>query len=842
VRQSAIACSLLILIGFARPASAQAPPVKPNIIVMLVDDMGLGDTSAYLGKQLSPGSAPMALTTRTPNLERLASMGTLFTDVHSPSSVCSTTRYALLTGRYASRTNVPHLVVGSSWTANPMIDAQRETMATMLKRAGYDTMAVGKWHLGVKTYDLSGNVTTTIRNPPLLSDFEQVRWPTVSNPNVTGPTLAFGPNDNGFDYYFGGIHNNDPEPQSVRAFFENRNVLGTLTWSNGPMATDWDAAKVGEIQGNRTLDLIGDYINTAPESANPLFMYYAPHANHSPHVPPVTMTIQGTTYQVAGQSRYTDGTTGGAAARNRNDLVLQNDIILGELLNKLENSTDPRTGGRMIDNTLIIFTSDNGADVKTAVSTGGLRDKKRAVTEGGHRVPFIAAWPGMIPQGAVSDQLFGLNDLYASFASLTGVSLSPYEAEDSENILPALFGQQNFVRPGYAVMHDDSMVNAISEIPDGAALAIRSGSYKLIVHPSLVDAPAQAASISGQAIPVALYDLSVDIGETNNLVSNPAYAGVVEQLRLQVLKYNNQGFSRSTIQHQFGPMFATDGGTDRNNGYNGSLGYEFTVGSAPVAITRLGMWDDAADDFAFQETNNLNPDGDTVGIPDGLAKPHWIRLFDKTTGQQIAGLQLTNANSVVEGEFRYANLNSAVVLHAGHQYALTMSTQVGDGDFYHSPLPNTGTTPIPSSLVGGFMPRLSPSDGAYPTLRPGGVLPTGDPTESKYEHTLYLGPTATVSQIPLEFVDFNGDGRADGGDFLIWQVGFGLAGATRQQGDADGNGVVDGRDLNLLLTVASYQASLSGSLAGVPEPASWTVAAAGCMMLGVCRKRLRKVV
>jgi arylsulfatase A-like enzyme len=750
----------------------------------------------------------------------------------------------MLTGRYAWRTNVPHLVVGSEWTANPMNDAQRKTMANMLKSVGYDTQAVGKWHLGVKMYDQSGNVFNVIRNPPLQSDFDQVRWPTTANPNPSGPALAFGPNDAGFDYYFGALHNNDFEPQSIRAFFEDRDVVGTLTWNNGPVATDWDATKVGEIQGNRALDLIDEHAAGSPGSVNPLFMWYAPHAPHSPYLPPATMNIQGHNYSVAGQSIYTNNTvSANAAERARADLVLQNDMILGEMLDKLESTIDPRTGAPMIDNTLLIFTSDNGAGVKTAYSTGGLRDKKRAVTEGGHRVPFVAAWPGKISAGAVSDQLFGLNDIYATVAALTGAQLTPYEAEDSENILPALLGDAGFQRPGFPIMHDDSMVNAIEEIPDGAALAIRSGNYKLILGPALVNKPAQPEGAAGQAIPVAFYDLSVDLGETNNLLNNPAYAGQIEALSRHALSYRNRGFSRSTIQHTYGPMFRTDGGTDLNNGINGALGFEFTVGDAPIALTRLGMWDDDAADFAFQETNVSNPDGDTGGTPDGLARNHWLRLFDKATGQVMASVQITNANSVIEGEFRYTNLAAPLILYAGQEYALTMSTQVGDGDFYHSSIPVSGTSPITSSLVGDFQPRISSADGTYPTLRPGGAPATGDITESIYEERLFLGPTATIVPIPPQFADFNSDGRVDGADFLILQRGIGLSGATRAQGDADGNGLVNGLDLSLWRAVAVTQFGLTVEhLATIPEPSAWAHIGIATLLCQRAGRRVRTTI
>ncbi|HMO84274.1 MAG TPA: sulfatase-like hydrolase/transferase [Lacipirellulaceae bacterium] len=819
--------------GWAQP--------KPNIIVVMADDMGIGDTSAYLGKQLVASAPPIPLTVRTPNLERLAQMGTVFTDVHTSSTMCSTTRYALLTGRYAQRSYVKTAVMTSGWSGPIMLDPQRRTVGNMLQDSGYETWALGKWHVGLRMKGLDGNPYIGAANPSQL-DFNNIMWPTPGNPNVE--TVVDGPLQHGYDYFLGTASNNQGYRGNLRAFIENNRVLGIPYWQatspyadggNGGPAVDppdWDIARVGERLINQALDMIDSHAAGGPApGAQPFYLQYFPLSNHSNFVPAPTINIQGQEVPIFGRSRLTNN----AAGRLREDMVYETDVIVGALLDKLESTIDPQTGQPMINNTLIIFTSDNGSDRTTTSGDGGLRETKKSISEGGHRVPFIAAWPGVMPQNAVSDQVFGLHDLYATFAAITGQSLGLTEAEDSENILPAFQGASlaQFQRPSPLINHDNNYAN---EYPAGAVQAIRFGSMKLIVSRDLVNFPVQPAATAGQAIPLALYDLSLDLKEQNNLVNNPAYGALVQEMRRRILKDFNQGFTRSTIQPTFGPLLATDGGTDLSNALSGAIGYEVKIGSTPVVLSRLGMFDDAAGDVINQENNATNPDGDTIGIPDGLATPHWIRLWDKSTGTQLAAAQITNANSTVEGEFRYVNLPSAVLLYAEREYALTMSTAVNDGDLFHLPAPFTGVSPIPSSLVTNFAARRAAADGAYPALTPDGALAAGSATEEIHLHRLYVGPTATLDPIPSSYADFDFDGDVDGHDFLIWQRGLGTANPTRANGDADLDGVVGPLDLQLWQAAFAAHAQVAMASHGVPEPTTATAGLAALIGL-VCASR-----
>jgi hypothetical protein len=261
------------------------------------------------------------------------------------------------------------------------------------------------------------------------------------------------------------------------------------------------------------------------------------------------------------------------------------------------------------------------------------------------------------------------------------------------------------------------------------------------------------------------------------------------------------------------------------NSITGAVGYEFTVGASPALITRLGLWDDGAGDVINQETTQFNQDGDTVGLPDGLAANHTVRLFDKTTGVAIASMQVTNANSTVEGEFRYVNLPNALTLYAGREYALTMSTTTSDGDLFHSSVPFSGMAPVYSSLLTDFEARRANTAGAYPSLLPDGTTATGAAAEEIYEHRFFVGPTATLASIPVFMADFDSDGDADGRDFLIWQRGLGMANPTRANGDADLDGVVGALDLQLWRAAFATSSALLAAGGAVPEPSS---AACGC--------------
>ena len=415
------------------------------------------------------------------------------------------------------------------------------------------------------------------------------------------------------------------------------------------------------------------------DGAAPFFFYYVPNANHAPTDPATNIVVQGQTIPIKGQSRYTDGSVG----NNRADMIYENNIAIGLLLDKLSSVNDPRTGRPMINSTLFIFTSDNGPD-QLGVGQAGLRDKKTAIYEGGHRVPFIVSWPdGGIPGGAVNTANFGQFDLYASFSALLGHKLGVDEAEDSANVLPALLNQvpgAQFRRSHSLVSHDDSY--GANDITDDSALAIREHPMVMISDGKLVNRNQTAGASYGTANPIKLFDLDADLHQDTNLLSDPTQQTLVARLTERLVLFHNRGHSRELGLTDYSQVLHTDGGADLRNNRTGAVGYEFTTGDQPLVIQSLGLWDDGTGDVVGNEVATES-DGQTVGVPDGLAVPHVVRLFDGVSQQPIAALSVQNGNSFVAGEFRYVNLAEPIMLKPHKTYALTMSTASGDGDLFH---------------------------------------------------------------------------------------------------------------------------------------------------------------
>ena len=463
-----LACCLLPL-----PRSSAAD--LPNIVIILADDLGYGDLGCYNAESKIP----------TPNLDRLAAEGLRFTDAHTPSSVCSPTRYGLLTGRYAWRTRLKSGVLGPF--APPLIEADRLTLAAMLKQHGYQTACVGKWHLGWTW------ATVDAQAPMVLPDRR-------SNVNFDH-TIADGPTTRGFDMYFGTDVPNYPP----YVFISNDRTLGipafrSYTYYNrpGPMLPNWRWVDILPELSRRAVGFIDKAVAVTPRQ--PFFLYLPLTSPHFPVVP-------------------TNEFRGKSGAGEFGDFVAQTDHVVGQILDALE------TAG-VADNTLVIFTSDNGpeitGEVKVGVydriqqyghaSMGPLRGAKRDTWEGGHRVPFIVRWPGHAPAGETSDQLICLVDMMATLAALVDHDLPQDAAEDSWNMLSAFKGQA--VDRGAVVHHGG-----------GGTFAIRQGDWVYIDGPSGQDngaangEPAWFRSQRGyeeDREPAKLYNLAEDLAEAHN--------------------------------------------------------------------------------------------------------------------------------------------------------------------------------------------------------------------------------------------------------------------------------------------------------------------------------------
>ncbi len=457
--------------------SAHAAESKPNIIVILADDLGYGDVQCNNPER---GKIP------TPNIDRLASQGMRFTDAHTSSGVCSPTRYALLTGRYHWRSRLQAGIV--QYLEKPLIAPERLTLAGLLKTHGYRSAAIGKWHLGWDwsiTPEQRELFAPARKGPrPEATDAHRAAWKEVYSRPIGG-----GPTTRGFDEYFGTDVPNWPP----YAFIQNDRTVGIpsefppaalfrgkLASILGPGLPGW---KLEDILPTLAHTACG-FIEDAAKGAKPFFLYLPLTAPHTPIA-------------------VNDEWRGKSGLNDYADFVMETDAMVGRVLAALE-----RSGAA--EKTLIIFTSDNGcsplADVKALEAaghfpSGPLRGYKTSAWEGGHRVPFIVRWPGQVKGGARCDHLVHQADLMATFAEVLGAKLPAGAGEDSVSLLPLLRGEEKPVRE-YAISH------ASSGLP-----ALRKGSWKIIFGPG----SGGAGEGPGTAPSGQLYDLASDLGETKNL-------------------------------------------------------------------------------------------------------------------------------------------------------------------------------------------------------------------------------------------------------------------------------------------------------------------------------------
>ncbi|MEZ5393540.1 MAG: arylsulfatase [Bryobacterales bacterium] len=422
---------------------------RPNVVIVLADDLGWGDPRCYQADSKVP----------TPNIDRLSREGVRFTDAHTPSAVCSPTRYSLLTGRYSWRTRLKSSVLDGF--DPPLIEQGEDTLASMLKRAGYRTACIGKWHLGMTWHDKKGDVVGI--RPRRARPGDDVDYTRV---------LEGGPVDVGFDTYFGIAASLDMSPY---CFIRNRSVVEIPTTprvdehddifmglSAGMIAPHFRHKDVLPTLAEEAERIIGLHANK-PE---PFFLYMPLTSPHLPIVPNADARGQSQT------GRY-------------GDFVVETDKTLGRVLDALD-----RNG--VASETLVIFTSDNGGlrhswDFRADDDGGKVpltkrgeytkdfdhhsnaqwRGTKADIWEGGHRVPFLVRWPGRIAPGRVSDKLLEVTDIYATLADLLGVERQGTSGMDSFSFLPLLAGDA----PGrpFAIHHSIAGV-----------FAVRKGDWKMI--------------------------------------------------------------------------------------------------------------------------------------------------------------------------------------------------------------------------------------------------------------------------------------------------------------------------------------------------------------------------
>ena len=479
----------------------------PNIVFIMADDMGYGDVGCYNSESKIP----------TPNIDKLAKQGIRFTDAHSPSAVCTPTRYGVLTGRYCWRTWLKSGVVGGY--TNPLIEPSRTTVASFLKNQGYRTACIGKWHLGVGWTRHNGYVGNAEDGPKYFNGSWQDGDPAKGmNVDFTKP-VSGGPVDLGFDYaYFTAacstidgpfcyIHNKRTVGIPKKMMPIDKNAHADYRPRPGWMADGFDVTEVDTVFTGKAIEFMEN--DCKKHSARPFFLYLPLSSPHAPWLPP----------------DFVKGRSGDGA---RGDMVVWTDWCVGRILDALD-----RLG--LTENTLLIVTSDNGPrhGLEGHKSSGKLRGSKSHIWEGGHRVPFLARWPGKIKPGSSSDEVICLTDLIATCAAIVGAELPDDVGPDSFNILPALLDAE-LVKPIRPAIVHHSVFGVFS---------IRQGKWKLILDTKTSGGWVRPRGKKPQpGTPGQLYNLQDDPYEQNDLWEE--YPDIVERLTKLLEKYKKQGHSK----------------------------------------------------------------------------------------------------------------------------------------------------------------------------------------------------------------------------------------------------------------------------------------------------------
>ncbi|MEQ9410728.1 MAG: sulfatase-like hydrolase/transferase [Fuerstiella sp.] len=515
-------------------AAAGAPPrgssERPNIVLILADDLGYGDIRCYNNQSKVD----------TPHVDQLASEGMRFLDAHSPSTVCTPSRYSLLTGRMCFRTGYRGVFSGVGGPA--LIEEDRLTLPQMLRDRGYATACIGKWHLGMTFLTKDGQPAYDAAVPdkrpadwrqggPAL---ERVRLVDFSRPITDGPIHR------GFDRFFGTACcpttdwlyawiDQDRVPTPPKAQLD-QSALPRHPYSydnrRGLIASDYDLETVDLVFLDHSQKFLRRHVTEHPE--RPFFLFHSMQAVHLPSF---------------AAPEFRNSTKAGP----HGDFIFEMDHVVGQLLATLEQLN-------LTDNTLVMFASDNGPEVTTVVhmrddhqhdGARPWRGMKRDQWEGGHRTPFIVRWPGRIPASRTCDQMFSLTDIMATCAAVSGAELPEDAAEDSFNFLPVWLGEQ--IEP----VRDYLLSQTIS-----LALAIRHGPWKLLDHkgsggnnysrPPLdrFDIPDTAPEADGQ-----LYDLRNDPGETQNLYTQ--HPDIAARLKAKLTEFRQSGRSAPAGQRTF---------------------------------------------------------------------------------------------------------------------------------------------------------------------------------------------------------------------------------------------------------------------------------------------------
>lgn len=459
---------------------------QPNIIFILADDMGYGDVSYFDNNSKL----------KTENLDRMAQEGVVFTDAHSSSSVSTPTRYGILTGRYNWRSTLKNNVLYGYDKA--LIPADRETMASMLRKNGYTTAGIGKWHLGWDWDNIDAGKDKV--------DF--------SKPVQNGPTTR------GFDYFYGFCGSLDMAPyvyieNDMPTSLPDRETVNEgkySWWRKGPTGADF----VHEEVLPNLVDRACNYIKEKAKADQPYFLYLPLPAPHTPILP-------------------TEEFRGKSGIGEYGDFVLMVDAMVGKVLQAVKESGED-------GNTIVVFTTDNGcgpaAGIKEMEAQGHrpnsiYRGHKADLFDGGHRIPCILRWPEGTKPHEVR-QTVCLTDFYATFAAINGYKLMDSEGEDSYNLLPAIVSETEIDPIREATVHHSI---------DGQ-FTIRQGDWKLLLSASSGgwSAPTPTDTLALDSLPpIQLYNMKDDPSETTNVEAE--HPEIISRLRALMAKYVREGRS-----------------------------------------------------------------------------------------------------------------------------------------------------------------------------------------------------------------------------------------------------------------------------------------------------------
>lgn len=501
-----LSCFFVFVFVLGCTIPKEKSPVKPNIVLIYADDLGYGDVSCYNAKgKIS-----------TPNIDKLAENGMMFTDAHTPSGICSPSRYGILTGRYSWRT--ARKSGNPKPGEQPWIDKGQITMASMLRDNGYNTAVIGKWGLGA---DWNAAAKTTRKGIDVSADAIDYSKPIYSG-------KAFGFTYEEVHLWYGRDYFQKHYPchyvQGTKEFSDGGRWYFKNGMSQGgdPKFEDFDMEEAQMHYIQRTVD----YINAAghkKENAafnlkedEPFFLYYAPHIPHYPHVP--AKQFQGK----SGVGLY-------------GDFVTELDWAVGQIIETLKNN-------HILDETIIIFTSDNGPESQVFgyvkeydhFSMKDFRGVKRDLWQGGHTTPFIISYPGKIEKGIISNRLISQTDILATIADYLNINLDNHGAEDSYSFLDEIIaGHQVPEKREIAIHHSAS-----------GKLAIRQGNWVFIDAANGRDNEEpqwyrEMLGVEPHNESSELFNLKEDPQQTKNLLKE--YPGKAKALKALLESYKSEG-------------------------------------------------------------------------------------------------------------------------------------------------------------------------------------------------------------------------------------------------------------------------------------------------------------